>query len=187
MDQQLLPEQEQNHFRSLKLQPTHLCQWPISSKIMLYTIGISVCAPSCRTPLLRPESVKITASAVIFRHLKIFYFLVDWNITHFCCCCSWNLILFAICIYTRTRTRERKKNRGTHNIMNSIYRMSVCVYSVAAVSCVGSGLASGWSPFQGVLPTVYRIKKLKKPPHILYIYIYIYSRRKTFYFVRANF
>jgi hypothetical protein len=27
--------------------------------------------------------------------------------------------------------------------------------------CVGSGLARGWSPIQGVLPTVYRIKKLK--------------------------
>jgi hypothetical protein len=27
--------------------------------------------------------------------------------------------------------------------------------------CVGSGLATGWSPVQGVLPTAYRIKKLK--------------------------
>jgi hypothetical protein len=32
-----------------------------------------------------------------------------------------------------------------------------CVY----VLCVGSDLATGWSPVQGVLPTVYRIKKLK--------------------------
>jgi hypothetical protein len=30
----------------------------------------------------------------------------------------------------------------------------VCVYSVFVLSCVGSGLASGWSPVQGVLPTV---------------------------------
>jgi hypothetical protein len=28
--------------------------------------------------------------------------------------------------------------------------------------CVGSGFATGWSPVQGVLPAVYRIKKLKK-------------------------
>jgi hypothetical protein len=28
--------------------------------------------------------------------------------------------------------------------------------------CVGRRLATGWSPVQGVLPTVYRIKKLKK-------------------------
>jgi hypothetical protein len=36
--------------------------------------------------------------------------------------------------------------------------MDVCVYSV---SVLGSGLATGWSPFQGVLLTVYKIKKLK--------------------------
>jgi hypothetical protein len=35
----------------------------------------------------------------------------------------------------------------------------VCVYSVSVLSCVGSGLASGWSPIDGVLPT--KIKKLK--------------------------
>jgi hypothetical protein len=32
------------------------------------------------------------------------------------------------------------------------------------LSCEGSGLATGWSPVQGVLPTVYKIKKLKKSP-----------------------
>jgi hypothetical protein len=42
--------------------------------------------------------------------------------------------------------------------------MSVCVYSVCIVLCVGSGLMTGWSPDQGVLLTVYRIKKLKKRP-----------------------
>jgi hypothetical protein len=38
----------------------------------------------------------------------------------------------------------------------------VCVYSVCVVLCVGSGLATGSSPVQGVLPTVCKIKKLKK-------------------------
>jgi hypothetical protein len=40
--------------------------------------------------------------------------------------------------------------------------MDVCVrlFSVCVVLCVGSGLAMGWSPVQGVLPFVYRIKKL---------------------------
>jgi hypothetical protein len=37
----------------------------------------------------------------------------------------------------------------------------VCIYSVCVVLCAGRGLAVGWSPVQGVLPTVYRIKKLK--------------------------
>jgi hypothetical protein len=41
--------------------------------------------------------------------------------------------------------------------------MSVCVYSVFVwFFCVGSGLTTGWSPVQGVLPTVYRIEKLQK-------------------------
>jgi hypothetical protein len=35
--------------------------------------------------------------------------------------------------------------------------MSVCVYSVYIVLCVGSGLATGWSTVQGVLPTPYRL------------------------------
>jgi hypothetical protein len=41
--------------------------------------------------------------------------------------------------------------------------MDVCVYlfSVFVGLCVGSGLATGWSPVQGVLSTVYTIKKLK--------------------------
>jgi hypothetical protein len=33
-----------------------------------------------------------------------------------------------------------------------------CIY---VILCAGSGLATGWSPVQGVLPTVSRIKKLK--------------------------
>jgi hypothetical protein len=39
--------------------------------------------------------------------------------------------------------------------------MFVYVYSVSVLPCVGSDLATGWSPVEGVLPTVYKIKKLK--------------------------
>jgi hypothetical protein len=38
--------------------------------------------------------------------------------------------------------------------------MFVCVYSVFVLPCVGSGLATDWSPVERVLPTVYKIKKL---------------------------
>jgi hypothetical protein len=43
---------------------------------------------------------------------------------------------------------------------NLIQGMDVCVclFCVYVVLCVGSGLVTGWSPVQGVLPTVYRIK-----------------------------
>jgi len=37
--------------------------------------------------------------------------------------------------------------------------MCVCVFLCCVVLCVGRGLASGWSPNQGVLPNVYRIEK----------------------------
>jgi hypothetical protein len=37
--------------------------------------------------------------------------------------------------------------------------MDVCVYSVFMLSYIGSGLATGLSPAQGILPTVYSIKE----------------------------
>jgi hypothetical protein len=40
----------------------------------------------------------------------------------------------------------------------------VRLFCVCAVLCIGRGLATGWSPVQGVQPNVYRIKKLKKRP-----------------------
>jgi hypothetical protein len=40
----------------------------------------------------------------------------------------------------------------------------VRLFLVCVVLCVGSGIATGWSPVQGVLPTVHRIRKLKKRP-----------------------
>jgi hypothetical protein len=38
----------------------------------------------------------------------------------------------------------------------------VFLFCVSVFLSIGRGLATGWSPVQGVLPTVYRIKKLKK-------------------------
>jgi hypothetical protein len=40
----------------------------------------------------------------------------------------------------------------------------LCLFCVYIVLCVGRGLATGRSSVQAVLPTVYRIKKLKKQP-----------------------
>jgi hypothetical protein len=42
--------------------------------------------------------------------------------------------------------------------------MSMHLLCVCVVLCVGCGIATGWSPVQGVLPTVYKIKKLEKRP-----------------------
>jgi hypothetical protein len=50
--------------------------------------------------------------------------------------------------------------------------MDVCVrlFFVCALLCVCSGLATGWSPVQGVLATVYRTKKMKKRPRSKRLY-----------------
>jgi hypothetical protein len=57
--------------------------------------------------------------------------------------------------------------RSSTGIMgsNPTQGMNVCVrlFCVCVALCVGRGVATGWFPVQGVLPTVYRIKKLKKP------------------------
>jgi hypothetical protein len=37
---------------------------------------------------------------------------------------------------------------------NLVHGMDVCVCYVLMLSCVGSGLRLGWSPAQGVLPTI---------------------------------
>jgi hypothetical protein len=37
----------------------------------------------------------------------------------------------------------------------------VSLFCVCVVLCVGSGLAEGWSPVQGVLPNVYKVTELK--------------------------
>jgi hypothetical protein len=42
--------------------------------------------------------------------------------------------------------------------------MRVCVRSICVALCVGSGLATGRSPVQGVLPTVYRINRINVTP-----------------------
>jgi hypothetical protein len=44
---------------------------------------------------------------------------------------------------------------------NPTQGIDVCICLLCAVMCVGRGLATGSSPFQGVLPNVYRIKELK--------------------------
>jgi hypothetical protein len=43
--------------------------------------------------------------------------------------------------------------------------MFVCVYSEFVLSCVGSGLVSGWSPVQGVLTTVWVKRSVSRMPY----------------------
>jgi hypothetical protein len=95
-----------------------------------------------------------------------------------------NVCIFATAEYEAgrsqwLRSRERTvfaRSNTVSWVRNPTRGMDVRVrYSVCAVLCVGSGLATGLSPVQGVLPTVYRIKELKKRPRSKGLY----SHRET--------
>jgi hypothetical protein len=94
---------------------------------------------------------------------------------------------------------------------NPIQDMDVCLrlFCVSVVLCVGSGLASGWSPVQGVLPTVLglrnwnetqrltdapyspkweqqeRERERKNVVHYLSIYLAIYDSTSLFWTLAA--
>jgi hypothetical protein len=64
-------------------------------------------------------------------------------------------------VRSRAWTVSARSNTGIVG-SNPTWGMDVCVllFCVCAVLCVRSGLATGWSPGQGILPT----KKLKRCP-----------------------
>jgi hypothetical protein len=65
--------------------------------------------------------------------------------------------------HDQTRVRTRAAAMGSQRLtVWAMARPYMCVYAVYVVPCVGSGLATGWSLVQGVLPSMYRIKKLNK-------------------------
>jgi hypothetical protein len=61
------------------------------------------------------------------------------------------------CLCSLERWARGFEYHSRHGCLYCVRLFCVCV-----VLCVGRGLATRWSPVQGVLPTVYRIKKLKK-------------------------
>jgi hypothetical protein len=84
---------------------------------------------------------------------------VNWNFSRL-------LSLVPITAASRSKawTVFARSNTGIVST-NPTQGMDVCVlFFCVYILCVGSGLATGWSPIQGVLPTVYRIKKLIKRP-----------------------
>jgi hypothetical protein len=57
---------------------------------------------------------------------------------------------------SKTRNAIDYSNTGIVG-SNPTRGMSVCVLSIFVLSCAGRGLATGWSPIQGVLPTLCKI------------------------------
>jgi hypothetical protein len=74
--------------------------------------------------------------------------------------CSIDLILPApITVASRSNTSTvfARSNTGIVG-SNPTQGIDVCVYSVFVLSCVGIGIAKGWSTVQGVLPTVLELR-----------------------------
>jgi hypothetical protein len=79
--------------------------------------------------------------------------------------CSLHQTPITVAALSKAWTVFARSNAGIVG-SNPTQGMDVCVwvYCVYVVLCVGSGFPNGWSSVQGVLPTVYRIKKLKEMP-----------------------
>jgi hypothetical protein len=63
-------------------------------------------------------------------------------------------LVFTAAEWSKTRNIFARRNIGIVG-SNPTRGMDVCVYYVFVLSCAGSGLATGLSPVQEVLPTVY--------------------------------
>jgi hypothetical protein len=59
-----------------------------------------------------------------------------------------------VAVWCKPWTVFARSNAGIVGSNPTWYTDFVCVYSVCIVLCVGSGLATGWSPVQGVLSSV---------------------------------
>jgi hypothetical protein len=69
-------------------------------------------------------------------------------------------ICMKVAAWSKVRTVFDRLNTGIMSL-NRTQGVSVCIYSVFMLSCVGSVLVMVWSPIHGVQQTVYKIKKLK--------------------------
>jgi hypothetical protein len=80
---------------------------------------------------------------------------------------TYHLVFFPITVAARSKawTVFARSNAGIVG-SNPTSGMDICLglFCICIVLCVGSGLATDWSPVPEVLPTLYRIKKLKKRP-----------------------
>jgi hypothetical protein len=71
--------------------------------------------------------------------------------------CNWKLQPVTVAARSRAWNAFASLNTGIVG-SNLAIGMDVCVYSVFVLSCVGSGLATGWLFVQGVLPIVCKCK-----------------------------
>jgi hypothetical protein len=75
---------------------------------------------------------------------------------------TWSLRLIRVTAPSQAWNVSSRSNAGTvGSKLTWGMDVCVCVYSVWVVLCVGIGLETGWSPLQGILPTLYRLRNWK--------------------------
>jgi hypothetical protein len=94
-----------------------------------------------------------------------FYFMEYTNDTLYMAlklCMVMYLLPITVAARSKARTIFVLSNTGIVG-SNPNWGMDVCVhlFCVCVVLCAGSGLATGWSPVQGILPTVCRLRNWK--------------------------
>jgi hypothetical protein len=76
-------------------------------------------------------------------------------------------LVCSVCVVPVTVSALRHESSSNDQALESWFRIPLepwiffHVYSLCVVLCVYSGLATSWSPAQGVLPTVYRLRNWK--------------------------
>jgi hypothetical protein len=112
--------------------------------------------------------IESARSFLIFTVLAVIYeyylFLTDWEVSLYFTEPSLNCSPITVAARSKAWAVFARSNTGIVG-SNPTQGMDVCVrLFCVCVLCIGSGLATGWSPVQGAIPSVYRIKKLKKRP-----------------------
>jgi hypothetical protein len=127
----------------------------------------------CNKPLVKSGFCSLYALRVWRKQQKVTCYYKSWdklyNIIHGqvrnfdYLCCSIRYWPITVTVRSKVRTVFACSNTGIVG-SNPTNGMAVCVhlFCVCAVLCAGRGLAPGWSPVQGVLPTVWKVKRLKK-------------------------
>jgi hypothetical protein len=130
------------------------CQAPSGSKDQIFVI-VSCGFVNVGRPLWRKDGsvivvhvLRLESGSLWIHDVRVLY--ITLPITVAARSKAWTV--FAL---SNTEVMGSNPTRGM-----DVYVSLFCV----CVVCVGSGLATRWSPVQGVLWTVYRIKKLKKRP-----------------------
>jgi hypothetical protein len=115
--------------------------------------------PLARVPFLTRETYRLHTEETFPAKKKWLYF-ISLESLNVC-----NEIFQPITVAARSKTwtvfaRPYAGIAGT----NPTQVMDICVrlFYVCVVLCVGSGLATSWSPVQGVLPTVYGLRNWKR-------------------------